>query len=50
MIIGYNIRDREVSTTPYGDLLWGTVALVLGMYHRPLKVVLVGWILYPINA
>ena len=50
MIIGYHIRGKEVSNTPYGDLWWGTVALVLEMYHRPVRIVLVVWILYPINA
>ena len=50
MITSYNIRGREVSSTPYGDLLWGAVALVLEMYHKPVRVVLVAWILWPINA
>ena len=50
MIIGYHIRGREVSSTPYSDLLWGALALLLGMYYKPLKLILVAWILWPIKA
>jgi len=48
MIIGYHIRGREVSSTPYGDLLWGSFALVLEMYHKPLKLILVVCICWPV--
>ncbi len=50
MIVSYNIRGKEVSITPYGDLLWGAVALILEMYHKPLKLILVAWILWPIDT
>ncbi len=50
MIIGYNIRGRDNVDTPISDLLWSGVALVLEMYHKPLKLILVAWILYPVNA
>ena len=49
MITGYHIRNREVSSTPYGDLIWGGLALLLGMYHKPLKLILVAWVFYPIQ-
>jgi hypothetical protein len=50
MIIGYHIRGRDNAEHPWSDLIWGAVALVLEMYHKPLKLILVAWILYPINA
>ncbi len=50
MIIGYHIRGRENADYPWSDLRWSGVALVLEMYHKPLKLILVAWILYPVNA
>ena len=50
MIIGYNIRGRDNMDMPISDLLWGGVALVLEMYHKPLKLILVAWIFWPINT
>ena len=50
MIIGYYIRGRENIDAPITDLLWSGVALVLEMYHKPLKVILAAWILWPINV
>ena len=48
MIIGYNIRGRDNIDAPITDLFWGGLALVLEMYSKPLKLILVGWILWPI--
>ncbi len=50
MVIGYHIRNRENVDLPISDLLWSGLALILGMYHKPLKAILVAWILYPVNA
>lgn len=50
MIIGYHIRGRDNAEYPWSDLLWGGVALVLEMYHKPLKLILVARIFWPINA
>lgn len=50
MIKGYYIRGRKNVNMPWSDLLWSGVALVLEMYHKPLKLILVTWIFYPINA
>ena len=50
MIIGYHIRGRENADYPWSDLLWSGVALVLEMYHKLLKLILVAWIFWPINA
>ena len=47
---GYYIRNRDNVDMPITDLLWSGLALVLEMYHKPLKLILVGWILWPVCA
>jgi len=48
MIIGYNIRGRDNVDTPITDLLWSGLALVLEMYHKPLKLILMACIFWPV--
>ena len=39
--------DQALHDTPVSDLLWGVLALVLEMYSKPFKLILVGYILWP---
>lgn len=48
MIVGYHIRGRDNIDAPISDLLWSGLALLLEMYHKPLKLILVGWLLWPV--